>query len=519
MSNPKSVVERFVDDRDGLSDKELEALVDRLRENPELAAELKEQLLLNELLSQRFAVDRRSFVAQIDQRVRDFDAGEDVLSRQVESLRSIAEGELDAWDARSERVRLRKFAGALAAVLLVAVAGGLWYWVTQSVSSVAIVDAVGDGGTMTRDQNTSRVGIGTEVQPGDRFQTGPGQMIQFRYADGTSLRVAGNSIVRFPTSSQSRGKQIIVLRGDVSAQVAQQSPQRPMILHSPIADAQVVGTSLTLSVQRDVTWLDVTNGAVRLSRRDGTQADVLVGASHYGVVTRQSVATHAATWPVNRADLVFLFQTEVTPNLAVDPITKAPQRSRIVPRGEARFSSGGAMRLSGGMFVAPDADKGIVTSCRRSGEFSLQATILPDQLEQSGPARIVSLSSSEQSYNLMIGQRNDRLVARLRTTTKDEVPREFDLTGLTTGEPTVVLLTFRPGRLLCYVNGEKCIDRRDIDGNISNWVGQQLAFGNELDAGHPWFGTIEGVAIFSRYMEADEARSNAEEYRRLVSNR
>jgi len=285
------------------------------------------------------------------------------------------------------------------------------------------------------------------------------------------------------------------------------------VLQSPLADATVVGTSLTLSVRRDVTWLDVTEGKVRLSRRDNSESEVLVEASQFGVVTRESVSKQTCSWPVNRKGLLFAFQTADKPNLALDPITQTWQRSMLDPRGDARYSDASTMRLVNGMFVAPGADKTIVMSCRQSNEFSIQATIRPDRLEQSGPARIISLSSGEPSYNFVISQTQDQLVARLRSSAG---PVELNLGGITTGEPTTILLTFKSGRLVCHINGDKIVDRNDVGGDLSNWVGQTLVFGNEVDGTLPWSGSIEGIAIFNRFLDDDEARANVAEYRRLL---
>jgi ferric-dicitrate binding protein FerR (iron transport regulator) len=513
MSNTKSLIQQFVDDRDSLSEDQLQLLVEQLEENAQHAIELKEQLILNELVSQRLGIDRNDFLAQMQQRVRDCDAGEEVLTEQIESLRSIADEELRSWNARAERARFTRVVGALAALLLVAISVGLWYWMTRSVSSVAVVVAVRDGGALTRDQSTHSVSVGTDVLPGDRYQTTAGQMLKFRYTDGTVLQVGGNSIVRFPLTSKRQGKNVIVLRGDVSADVAPQASEQPMVLQSPLADATVVGTSLTLSVRRDVTWLDVTEGKVRLSRRGNNESEVLVEASQFGVVTRESVTKQSCNWPVNRKGMLFAFQTADKPNLALDPITQVWQRSTVKPRGDVRYSDAATMRLVNGMFVATGADKAIVMSCRQSNELSIQATIRPDRLEQSGPARIISLSSGEPSYNFVISQTQDQLVARLRSSAG---PVELNLGGITTGEPTTILLTFKPGRLVCHINGDKIVDRNDVGGDLSNWVGQTLVFGNEVDGTLPWSGSIEGIAIFNRFLDDDEAKANVAEYRRLL---
>ena len=64
---------RYLDDRSALSPVELNELIAHLRAEPARAASLREQLLLDDLLAQKLAVDRRDFAAQIAQRIADFE--------------------------------------------------------------------------------------------------------------------------------------------------------------------------------------------------------------------------------------------------------------------------------------------------------------------------------------------------------------------------------------------------------------------------------------------------------------
>ena len=63
-----SLIQRYVDDRDDLSDAELESLTVALRESSTARLRLRDQLVINELIGQQVAIDRRNFPAQIDQR-------------------------------------------------------------------------------------------------------------------------------------------------------------------------------------------------------------------------------------------------------------------------------------------------------------------------------------------------------------------------------------------------------------------------------------------------------------------
>jgi hypothetical protein len=65
----EDLIARWLDDRAGLTGEEAEELARVLGSDPELAQRVKDQLLTDELLSRRLAVDRRNFDNQIAQRI------------------------------------------------------------------------------------------------------------------------------------------------------------------------------------------------------------------------------------------------------------------------------------------------------------------------------------------------------------------------------------------------------------------------------------------------------------------
>lgn len=61
MSETSQLIARFVENRDGLSETDLDALITELRTQPHLGVVLRSQLTLDDLLSQKLALDRRKF--------------------------------------------------------------------------------------------------------------------------------------------------------------------------------------------------------------------------------------------------------------------------------------------------------------------------------------------------------------------------------------------------------------------------------------------------------------------------
>jgi hypothetical protein len=145
----------------------------------------------------------------------------------------------------------------------------------------------------------------------------------------------------------------------------------------------------------------------------------------------------------------------------------------------------------------------------------------PDHFRQNGPARIVTFSTSTGTRNFTLGQQDDKLIFRLRTTKTDlnGYAPEVELGPLPPGGPRHVVVTYRPGDMLFYVDGK--LVRRDqrVQGNFSNWSEHQFLFGDELDGARDWAGTLEGVAIFRRALSADEVRHDFEQYHNLTSAR
>ena len=122
----QNLIERFLEDRDSLTEREMAELIEALRKSPELLERFQGQLVVDELLNQRWAIDRQDFVAQIEQRIHD-SSRDDELEQQVDEMRSLASAEWDQWRDNVERKQNAWRWLALAAALLL-MAGGVGGW-------------------------------------------------------------------------------------------------------------------------------------------------------------------------------------------------------------------------------------------------------------------------------------------------------------------------------------------------------------------------------------------------------
>ena len=71
------LIHRYLEDPAALGEPELEQLIALLRAKPTMAVELREQLIVDDLLGQKLAVDRKNFIIMVQQRLTDYDKGEE----------------------------------------------------------------------------------------------------------------------------------------------------------------------------------------------------------------------------------------------------------------------------------------------------------------------------------------------------------------------------------------------------------------------------------------------------------
>lgn len=137
------------------------------------------------------------------------------------------------------------------------------------------------------------------VKSGDTVSTrGTQSSTVMAYRDGTRLTLVGNTSV---TYGDQQSKSIVVHQGTLGASVQPQPRERPMLLATPSAQMQVLGTRFLIEAVANRTDLSVSEGRVRLVRiRDGEAVEVADGKQ--ATVTEQDslvvedIPALAATW-------------------------------------------------------------------------------------------------------------------------------------------------------------------------------------------------------------------------------
>ncbi len=227
-----------------------------------------------------------------------------------------------------------------------------------------------------------------------------------------------------------------------------------------------------------------------------------------------------SSWPGDVLGLVFLWENRSSDNEIRDATEGVSLFCRVEPAGLARYGRYFDMLLlPGGNFIAESGSDLLLKGCVESGRLGIEALVTP-RGAASGFARIMSLGTESNEFNFVIGQRDDRLVFQLllsEDTGAAGSVGERDLGALVPGKANHVIVSYRPGQLSCFINGEVTFARDDVQGDFGNWSSGPLVLGDEGENG--WAGALERVALYARPIEEDEAARKFASCSELIGGR
>lgn len=188
-----------------------------------------------------------------------------------------------------------------------------------------------------------------------------------------------------------------------------------------------------------------------------------------------------------------------------EPLTLHIDRPERVDRTED------GLRLREPVVIAsPSPADRIHRAIAKSGEYSIEAWVRPQNRGQKGPARLVSISGGSSLRNVTIGQDGDRYMVRYRTTRRDRngLPELQAAHGSVELRWTHLAFTFdASGTATLYVNGEPAAEETD-QGRLDDWdAAFPLLIGNETGGDRGWLGTIRRVGVYDRALSAQEIRA------------
>lgn len=488
------LLQRFIDDRDGLEEHEYAQLVEAVRTSPELVAQLRDQLLMDDLLSQRLALDRLQFDAQVQQRIADHLRGEEELNQQADELRELALARLSQASphARFSWSAVAPWGIALSLVLLI---GGsvLWWQQQRAQSLLARIEAVQGSVIVRRVPNDNDVYAvsDTPLRLGDRLIVDADASLTLTWRDGTQVQLAGGSVVDLtPTTS---GKRLFVDHGDLAASVAKQPAGQAMVFATPHADAIVRGTELYLHVADDSTQLEVAEGSVELVEHQTQDAQLVATAESATASTGEKVAKNVVQFPSTQRGLDYLLnrgKTLVRSGPVLHP-------TELTIEGNAQLSAEG-LELRGGYATDRAAAGAVVDRANRSETVAFECVFTP-QATVDDPRVVFSLAT-ERALSLALVQRGNELFL-VANTTRSTLAADMatavhlaTLPGSDLPAHLRVSIALRSGVVTSQVGDAH------ITGRLPSLLplsAERLELGDaDPRADHRWRGRISGLAIY-----------------------
>ena len=218
---------------------------------------------------------RRDFVAQAQWDTR----FSDVLRAGCRSCRTLLEPNADDGAdapvaAQAPTVTLNRVLWAAAAVIIVALAAGLYFRPPNTERPIATITGLsgslqwtGDGGRVFHD-----LSVGTELPGGTIEGMEPGSWFELQFNDGSTVTISGNATLTFSDHGQ---KKLHLKEGGVSGDVKPQPAGKPMLIYTRSARLEVLGTQFDVDAGLLATTLNVSEGTVRIERlSDGSTVDV-----------------------------------------------------------------------------------------------------------------------------------------------------------------------------------------------------------------------------------------------------
>lgn len=228
-------------------------------------------------------------------------------------------------------------------------------------------------------------------------------------------------------------------------------------------------------------------------------------------VDQVTISVIEAPRVVNGLQLLYTFEEESGSTVNDVSGVGSPLNATIANPANVTWLVGGGLRLDSGTTLASNGGTKLVQACTASNEISVEAWVTPANTTQSGPARIVSLSSNTTNRNFTLGQEADRFDMRLRTTaTNNNGTPSITVPASTVKEELTHVLYTRDasGNATIYINGVPQVVG-SIGGNLSNWnTGYNVLLANEQSNDRPWLGTLHLVAVYCDALVLAEVQQN-----------
>ncbi|MCJ8331428.1 MAG: PKD domain-containing protein [Lentisphaeria bacterium] len=247
---------------------------------------------------------------------------------------------------------------------------------------------------------------------------------------------------------------------------------------------------------------------------------------------KSSATVKRPAWPKSRKNLLLLMGSK-NERFHFSQKEKTFVPTELKPINIARIDPLGRLVLHGGIFAMASAGDGIPSAVKKQKAFSIETVIHTSSLKQGkNDARYIVANRAghdDRHINFALVQKGPKLYIYLRVNMKGKsTAAKVGLTVLSDKSPNHIVVSYKPGELLCFLNGKEVKRVVQLTGDLP-WRDIHFIPGSEKwgfsfggDPGFdaiPWWGKLERLAIFARVMSKDEIESNYSVFKKGSSAR
>jgi hypothetical protein len=187
-----------------------------------------------------------------------------------------------------------------------------------------------------------------------------------------------------------------------------------------------------------------------------------------------------------------------------------PMNLTIENPGSVAWDNSGFLDINNPARISAADQSKVYNSLTSTNEMTVEAWITPSRIGgNSGPARIVTLSSDGSNRNFTLAQEGTNYYVRLRTTSGGDgngMPDIITPGSLATQDLTHLVFTRDvSGQYYIYVNGNKVVSG-NRGGDFSNWdAAYEFGLGAEFDeplTSRDWWGDLHLVAVYNQALDS-----------------
>jgi hypothetical protein len=181
-----------------------------------------------------------------------------------------------------------------------------------------------------------------------------------------------------------------------------------------------------------------------------------------------------------------------------------------------RFNAGlGGRKPDGRAQGSVEASSKLAKHLRATGEYALEAWVVPGNVTQEGPARILSYAGGDEQRNVMLGQHiynyslDNRSLGAPQGGARLQTP---DAAKVLQATQQHVVVNYSAAGTSIYVNGEEVAKGPASSAPaLSNWDESfALVLGREVSGNYGWAGTLRMLAIHKKNLTAQQIKTHYE---------